>query len=114
MTVAELRKALKNPPLPWMIFGGEEEYLKRHYLGEVRKALVDDAALAPQHLAVQGDTLGCGVDFAAVVLFHLAVHGHAAGLEDDFYLTAGADAAVAQKFIQTFHNSSVLPLPFPP
>ena len=61
MTVADLRKALKNPPLPWMIFGGEEEYLKRYYLSEVRKALVDDATLAPfNHIRFEGESIDFG------------------------------------------------------
>ena len=61
MTVADLRKALKNPPLPWLIFGGEEEYLKRYYLGEVRKALVDDPALAAfNHIRFEGESIDFG------------------------------------------------------
>lgn len=61
MTVADLKKALKNPPLPWMIFGGEEEYLKHYYLGEVRKALVDDASLAPfNHIRFEGESIDFG------------------------------------------------------
>lgn len=61
MTAQELKAALKSPPLPWLILAGEEEYLKRYYLGEIRKALVPDEALAPfNHLRFEGESL----DFA--------------------------------------------------
>ena len=61
MTAQELKNALKSPPLPWLILSGEEEYLKRYYLGEIRKALVPDEALAPfNHLRFEGES----IDFA--------------------------------------------------
>ena len=58
MTVAELRDAIKKPPIPWLILSGEEEYLKRHYLGEIRRALVEDAGLSAfNHLRFEGEAL---------------------------------------------------------
>ncbi len=64
MTVAELREAIKHPPLPWLILAGEEEYLKRHYLREIRSALIEDAGLAAfNHLRFEGETL----DFAKLL-----------------------------------------------
>ena len=64
MTVAELREAIKHPPIPWLILAGEEEYLKRHYLGEIRRTLVEDAGLAAfNHLRFEGETL----DFAKLL-----------------------------------------------
>ena len=61
MTVAELKAAIKGGTLPWLILAGEEEYLKRYYLGEIRKALVPDEALAAfNHLRFEGETLDIG------------------------------------------------------
>ena len=58
MTVADLKAALKNPPIPWLILAGEEDYLKRHYLREIRRALVPDEGLAAfNHLRFEGETL---------------------------------------------------------
>ena len=61
MTVAELRTALKAGALPWMILAGEEEYLKRYYLGEIRKTLVPDEAFAPfNHIRFEGEEIDFG------------------------------------------------------
>ena len=61
MTVADLKKALKDRNIPWLILGGEEEYLKRYYLGEIRRALVDDPALAPfNHIRFEGESIDFG------------------------------------------------------
>lgn len=61
MTVDELKAALRAGRVPWLILAGEEEYLKRHYLGEIRKALVPDAALAAfNHLRFEGEALDLG------------------------------------------------------
>ena len=61
MTVAELKAAIKSGSLPWMILAGEEEYLKRYYLTEIRGALVPDEALAAfNHLRFEGETLDIG------------------------------------------------------
>lgn len=57
MTEKELKAALAAPPVPWLILGGEEEYLKRHYLREIRRALITDEGLAPiNHLRFEGAT----------------------------------------------------------
>ena len=61
MTVDELKSAIKAARVPWLILAGEEEYLKRHYLGEIRRALSPDAALAAfNHLRFEGEA----IDFA--------------------------------------------------
>ena len=58
MTVADLKAALKKPPIPWLILAGEEDYLKRYYLGEIRSALVPDGGLAAfNHLRFEGEVL---------------------------------------------------------
>ncbi len=58
MTVDELKKALKSGPLPWLILGGEEEYLKRYYLKEIRARLISDEGLAPfNHIRFEGNEL---------------------------------------------------------
>ncbi len=58
MTDTELRAALKSPPIPWLILGGEEGYLVRHYLGEIRKKLAPDEALAAfNHLRFEGEEI---------------------------------------------------------
>ena len=67
MTVAELKAALKTPPIPWLVLAGEEEYLKRHYLKEIRKTLIEDEALAPfNHLRFEGESLDFGKLYDAV------------------------------------------------
>lgn len=61
MTPAELKAALKSPPIPWLVLAGEEEYLKRHYLREIRRVLIEDEALAPfNHLRFEGETVDIG------------------------------------------------------
>ncbi len=58
MTPDELRRVLKSPPIPWLILSGEEEYLKRHYLSEIRRILVgDDPMAAFNHLRFEGTSL---------------------------------------------------------
>ncbi len=48
MTVAELRQRLKSGQMGGAyLFAGEEDYLKRHYLGEMRRAIITDEGLAP-------------------------------------------------------------------
>ncbi len=58
MTQDELRRALKSPPIPWLILSGEEDYLKRHYLSEIRRILIgDDPMAAFNHLRFEGTAL---------------------------------------------------------
>lgn len=62
MTVAELKTALKNRHFARLfIFAGEEDYLKRHYIGELRRAIIED-----ETLAVFNHTVGEGaeIDFS--------------------------------------------------
>lgn len=61
MTVAELKAALKKPPVPWLLLAGEEEYLKRHYLREIRALLVPDGGFAAfNHLRFEGEVIDFG------------------------------------------------------
>ena len=61
MTDKELRAALKEGSLPWLILAGEEEYLKRHYLESIRKTLVPDEGLAAfNHLRFEGEEIDFG------------------------------------------------------
>ncbi len=59
MTDGELRQLLKRREYGQMLlFCGEEEYLKRHYVRELRKALVTDETLAVfNHLRFEGAQL---------------------------------------------------------
>ena len=59
MTQAELRAALKNGAFgDVFFFCGEEDYLKRYYLSEIRTALQSDETLAVfNHIQLEGETL---------------------------------------------------------
>ena len=46
MTEAELRAELKGTPSGVYLLAGEEEYLKRYYLGEIRRAILGDGSFA--------------------------------------------------------------------
>ena len=52
MEVAELKAKIERSPEGFYLFVGEEEYLKRHYLSELKKKLVPDAFLEPFNYAV--------------------------------------------------------------
>ena len=64
MTVAELKQKIKSgDTCGAFLFAGEEDYLKRHYLGEFRRAIITDEGLAPfMHYVFDGPE----VDFAAL------------------------------------------------
>ena len=68
----------------------------------------DHPALSAKHFPVQGDGAQRRVNFPGAVGLRLSVHGDTPGLQNGFYLAAGARAAAAQEFVQTFHSSSVL------
>lgn len=60
MTTTELSKKLKTAPQGVYLFYGEEEYLKRRYLEQIRKAIVGDvkdAAAAFNHVKIDGGDL---------------------------------------------------------
>ena len=62
MTAAELKTELKHGHFARLfIFAGEEDYLKRHYIGELRRAIIED-----ETLAVFNHTVGEGeeIDFS--------------------------------------------------
>ena len=56
MTQNELKEKINAEKLDGIfLFCGEEDYLKRHYLGELRRRLVPDEGLAPfVHFAFDG------------------------------------------------------------
>ncbi len=64
MQANELRERIKKGNIGGVyLFAGEEDYLKRYYLGEIRKSIVADETLAAfNHFTFEG----ADVDFAAV------------------------------------------------
>ncbi|MBQ8350805.1 MAG: DNA polymerase III subunit delta [Clostridia bacterium] len=64
MLVNELKTKLKSgKPEGWYIFCGEENFLKRHYLGELRAAILTEPAFdAFNHLVMEGEK----VDYGAI------------------------------------------------
>ena len=64
MLQAELKTQLKTEKIGGVyLFCGEEDYLKRYYIGEIRKRILTDPAFdAFNHLVFHGET----VDFAAL------------------------------------------------
>lgn len=64
MTVNELKAKLKGgTPAGWYVFCGDESFLKRHYLGELRRAVLTDPATdAFNHIVLEGSKL----DFPAL------------------------------------------------
>ncbi len=64
MTVAELKNSIKNLSVNRYFFVGEEDYLKRHYLGELRRRVLPDSSLSSfNHVVFEGET----VDFASLI-----------------------------------------------
>ena len=64
MNVAEFNTKIKALPIGGcFIFAGEEDYLKRYYLGQLRKRIISEEFLAPFNHSVFD---GREVDFAAV------------------------------------------------
>ncbi len=59
MTAAELKTELKHGRFAHLfIFAGEEDYLKRHYIGELRRAIVKDETLAVfNHTVGEGEEI---------------------------------------------------------
>lgn len=64
MDIAALKSRLKSGEVGgWYIFAGEEDYLKRYYLAELRRAIVTDEVFSTfNHLLIDG----AEIDFAAV------------------------------------------------
>ena len=55
MTASEFKNELKNPSGVYLFYG-EEEYLKRYYLGKLREAVVPDMSLAAfNHTILHGE-----------------------------------------------------------
>ena len=63
MDASGLREKLNTAPVDFYVFGGEEEYLKRYYLSQLRTLLVPDETFAPfNHVVFDGPE----VDFGAL------------------------------------------------
>ena len=63
MDASGLREKLNTAPMDWYVFGGEEEYLKRYYLAQLREKIVPDETFAPfNHVVFDGPE----VDFGAL------------------------------------------------
>lgn len=62
MLINELRDKLKSGnPAGWYLFCGEENFLKRHYLGELRTACLTEPSLdAFNHQVMEGERLDFG------------------------------------------------------
>ena len=59
MQLSELKERIKKGSVFGVyLFAGEEDYLKRHYLGEIRRLLITDESLAPfTHFVFEGASL---------------------------------------------------------
>lgn len=54
MTITELKNKMKNPAGVYLFYGAEE-YLKHHYLDQIRSAVIPDQALeAFNHVILSG------------------------------------------------------------
>lgn len=63
MDASGLKEKLNISPVDWYVFGGEEEYLKRYYLSQLRAKVVPDETFAPlNHVIFDGPE----VDFGAL------------------------------------------------
>lgn len=62
MTLQELKKAVEAKENRLYIFAGEEEYLKRYWLSEIRKSILTDPAFDTfNHLSYEGERLDLGL-----------------------------------------------------
>lgn len=66
MTVSDLSKKLKQDPHGVYLFYGEEEYLKRRYLEQIRDAIPDDGF---NHVRISGDLLALSQELDGLALF---------------------------------------------
>lgn len=66
MTVTELSKKLKLDPHGVYLFYGEEEYLKRRYLEQIREAIPDDGF---NHIRICGDLSALSQELDGLALF---------------------------------------------
>lgn len=66
MTVTELSKKLKTDPHGVYLFYGEEEYLKRRYLEQIREAIPDDGF---NHVRISGDLQALSEELDGLALF---------------------------------------------
>lgn len=69
MTVNELSKKLKQDPRGVYLFYGEEEYLKRRYLEQIRNAIIgDDPSAAFNHVKISGDLSALSAELDGLAL----------------------------------------------
>lgn len=69
MTTTELSKKLKTDPKGVYLFYGEEEYLKRRYLEQIREKIIgDDPAAAFNHVKIEGDLLAFSAELDGLAL----------------------------------------------
>ena len=62
MTLQELKKAVEAMENRLYVFAGEEEYLKRHWLSELRKSILTDPSFDSfNHLVYEGEKLDFGM-----------------------------------------------------
>ncbi len=67
MEISELKQRLEGSPEGFYLFVGEEEYLKRYYLSELKKKLVPDSFLEPfNYVVFDGGEIDFGRLFDAV------------------------------------------------
>lgn len=60
MAAIDIKKEAKTPCGAYLLFG-EEDYLKRHYAGEIRRAVVGDSPYAPfNHILFSPDSFTAG------------------------------------------------------
>lgn len=62
MTVTELKNSIRSGNIaPLLIFCGDEDYLKRFYLSEIRKRIITDEVFAPfNHMKFDGEKVNFG------------------------------------------------------
>ncbi len=69
MTPTELSKKLKLDPKGVYLFYGEEEYLKRRYLEQIREKIIgDDPAAAFNHVKIEGDLMAFSAELDGLPL----------------------------------------------
>ncbi len=69
MTVTELSKKLKQDPRGVYLFYGEEEYLKRRYLEQIRKAVIGEGTEASfNHVKISSDLLALSAELDGLAL----------------------------------------------
>ena len=115
MTVADLRQRLKSGQTSGIfLFAGEEDYLKRHYLRELRRMIITDEGLAPfVHYVFDGSELDFGALLDAVRTPSMLADGkliewHGAALDGVKEKTLEALGALAEEVKQNEGTTLVI------